>query len=45
MWLGHDVHIVYVDRADAKRFDQALVTPEMVVSNDSLKMRRGVKMI
>ncbi|KAL8917912.1 MAG: hypothetical protein Q9208_007655 [Pyrenodesmia sp. 3 TL-2023] len=44
-WLGHKVQIIYVDTADAKRLDRALVTPEVIASNDSLKIERGVELI
>lgn len=44
-WLGNKVQVIYVDTADVKRFDRALVTSEAVVSNDSLKIERGVELI
>ncbi|KAL8938239.1 MAG: hypothetical protein Q9216_003999 [Gyalolechia sp. 2 TL-2023] len=44
-WLGNKVQIIYIDTADGKRFERALVTPEAIVSNDSLKLKRGVESI
>ncbi|KAL8681158.1 MAG: hypothetical protein Q9186_002690 [Xanthomendoza sp. 1 TL-2023] len=44
-WLGHKVQIIYIDTVDIKRFERALITPEAIASQDSLKRERGVEWI
>ncbi|KAL8997559.1 MAG: hypothetical protein Q9169_003177 [Polycauliona sp. 2 TL-2023] len=44
-WLEGKLQIIYIDTADVKRFERALVVPEAMASNDSLKRGRGVELI
>lgn len=44
-WIGKKLQVIYIDTADVKRFERALVTPEAIVSNDHLKRNRGVELI
>ncbi|KAL8847762.1 MAG: hypothetical protein Q9221_007210 [Calogaya cf. arnoldii] len=42
-WLGDKAQVIYIDTADERRFGRALVAPEAVARNDSLKRERGPK--
>ena len=44
-WIGRKVQVIYIDAADVKRFERALVSREAVISNDELKRERGVELI
>ena len=44
-WIGKKLRVIYIDTADDKRFERALITYEAVVSNDRLKRERGVELI
>ena len=45
VYLGDKLRIIFVDTADAKRFERSLLTADMIVSNDILKRERGVESI
>ena len=44
-WIGRKLQVIYIDTADVKRFERALVSREAVISNDDLKRERGVELI
>lgn len=44
-WIGKKLQVIYIDTADVKRFERALITPEAIASNDNLKRERGVELI
>lgn len=44
-WVGKKFQVVYIDTADVKRFERALITPDAIVYNDHLKRERGMELI
>ena len=44
-WLGNRFQVIYIDIADAKRFERARLAHQDVISNDALKRERGVDLI
>ena len=45
IWIGRRLQVIYIDTADVKRFERALIPREEVISNDILKRERGVELI
>ncbi|KAI4281505.1 MAG: hypothetical protein L6R38_003631 [Xanthoria sp. 2 TBL-2021] len=44
-WLGKMIQIIYIDTADVRRLERALLAPEVIAENDRLKKERGVELI
>ena len=44
-WMGRKLQVLYIDTAEVKRFERALVPREAVISNDKIKRERGVELI
>ena len=45
IWIGKRLQVIYIDTAEVKRFERALVPREAVINNDKLKRERGVELI
>ena len=43
--MGRKLQGIYIDTAEVKRFERALVPREAVISNDIIKRERGVELI
>lgn len=44
-WIREKLQVIYIDTADVKRFERALIKPDEVFSNDTLKRERGVELV
>ena len=44
-WIGRRLQVIYIETADVKRFERALISREAVISNDHSKRERGVESI